>query len=124
MEEERRLNSEAELAELINEIANRPDPHRRLLSLKLTGVLPAAAMLRLGELTQVVEGRYLLGELDHQALHLEPTETEVEEVAGHGILRRVVEKLREETQAVEAPNRLLAERAILLLYEIAKGVKT
>jgi DNA repair exonuclease SbcCD nuclease subunit len=124
MEEERRLNSEAELADLINEIANRPDPHRRLLRLKLAGVLPAAAMLRLGELTQVVEGRYLLGELDHQALHLEPTEAEVEEVAGHGILRRVVEKLREETQGVDAANRLLAERAILLLYEIAKGVKT
>jgi len=123
LEEERRLNSEEELAELINEIANRADPHRRLLRLKLAGVLPATAMLRLGELAQVVEGRYLLGELDHQALHMEPTETEVEDVAGQGILRRVVEKLRAETGAVDAAQRLLAERAILLLYEIGKGVK-
>jgi len=124
LEEERRLNSETELAELINEVANRPDPHRRLLRLKLAGVLPATAMLRLGELAQVVEGRYLLGELDHQALHMEPTETEVEEVAGQGILRRVVEKLREETRVEDTSQRLLSERAILLLYEIAKGVKT
>jgi DNA repair exonuclease SbcCD nuclease subunit len=123
LEEPRRLNSESELAEFINEIANRPDPHRRLLRLKLAGVLPAAAMLRLGELIRVVEGRYLLGELDHQALHMEPTEAEVEEVAGQGILRRVVEKLREETRVEDPARRLVAERAILLLYEIAKGVK-
>jgi DNA repair exonuclease SbcCD nuclease subunit len=122
LEEARRLNSEAELAELIDDIANRAEPQRRLLRLKLAGVLPAAAMLRLGELRQVVEGRYLLGELDPQALHLEPTEAELEEVAGQGILRRVVEKLRDQTRLEEAAQRLLAERAVLLLYEIAKGV--
>ena len=78
------------------------------MRLRLNGVLPATAMLRLGELTQVVEGRYLLGELDHQALHMEPTEAEVEEGAGQGILRRVVEKLRVETRVEDAAQRLNA----------------
>jgi DNA repair exonuclease SbcCD nuclease subunit len=123
-EEERRINSEQELGDLINEIANRPDLSHRLLRLKLTGVLPASVMLRLGELTNVLEGRYLLGELDSQALHMEPTEAEVEEVAGQGILRRVLDKVREETNDADPARRRLAERSFLLLYEIAQEVRT
>ena len=122
-EETRRLTTEPELAALIDEIANRPDKDRQLLSLKLTGHLPAKAMLRLGEVQSVVEGRHLLGEVDHESLHTEPAAQEIEEVAGEGILRRVVDQLRIQTEDQDPKRRRLAERSLLLLYEIVQEVR-
>jgi DNA repair exonuclease SbcCD nuclease subunit len=122
-EEERRVNSEQELSDLINEIANRPALRQQLLRLKVSGVLTASAMLRLGELREILQGRFLLGELDDSDLHVEPTEEEVRQAAGQGILRRVVEKLREESQQDDPAMRRLAERATLLLYQVAREVK-
>ena len=87
-EECRELVSEDDLSRLIGEVATRPAPERRLLRLKLAGVLDAAAMLRLEELRQILVGRYLLGELDETDLHVQPTGEQVQEVAGQDLVCR------------------------------------
>jgi DNA repair exonuclease SbcCD nuclease subunit len=121
-DEVRALNSAEELARLITEVETRDQAERRLLRLKLAGVLDAASMLRLDELRAILTGRYLLGELDESALHIEPTEEEMRNAAGKGVLRRVLENLRQETVSDDPKTRKVAERAILLMYEIAREV--
>ncbi|MDD5509760.1 MAG: DNA repair exonuclease [Dehalococcoidales bacterium] len=119
--------SEKEVGQLISEIATRPTPERSLIRLRLEGVLNAKAMLRLDELKDVLEERYLHHEIDMSRLHLMPEEEEIREVAGRGVLRGVLEDLITEakTTATVQPEEILsrqsvAERAIMLLYQIAK----
>src|SRR5207245_3155233 len=115
------LSSEAELARLIDEIATRPDTERRLLRLKLTGMVDARAMFRLDHLREVLQ-RYLLADVDAADLHVQPTEDEIHTVAGQGVLRNVLETLREEARGADTAGSLVAERAMLLLYQIAREV--
>lgn len=123
-EENQELKAEDDLSRVIGEVARRDRLERRLLRLKLSGILDAAAMLRLEELREILEGRYLLGELDLSDLHVRPTEEQVREVAGAGILRRMLERLQEEAAASEPEKSRVAERAILLLYQLAHEVKS
>jgi DNA repair exonuclease SbcCD nuclease subunit len=123
-EEKCELRSADELSRLISDVATRPNVERRLLRLKLAGVLDATSMLRLEELKQILEHRYLFGELDDAQLHVEPTEEEMREAAGQGVLRRVLEQLRVEARSGETQQRQVAERAILLLYLIAREANT
>lgn len=109
------------LSRLIDEVAVRPLAERRLLRLRLEGVLQAETMLRLHQLQAVLD-RYLFAELDESGLHLQPTETEIREAAGEGVLRRVLERLQQETASGEPALRRVAERAMLLLYQIAHEV--
>jgi DNA repair exonuclease SbcCD nuclease subunit len=111
----------ADLGAHINEIATRPTSERCLLRLKLTGILDGEAMLRLEQLREVLD-RYLWGELDTSDLHLSPTAEEIQEIAGQGVLRRVLEKLQHEAASEETETRQVAEQAILLLYQVAKEV--
>jgi DNA repair exonuclease SbcCD nuclease subunit len=115
------VTSAEALSRLIDEIAVRAGVERSLLRLRLQGVLDAEAMLRLKQLRDVLD-RYLFAELDQCGLHVQPAEAEIREVAGDGVLRRVLERLQTEASAVEPEQRRLAERAILLLYQIAHEV--
>lgn len=115
------LTSEDQLSRLIDQVAVLPLAERCLLRLRLEGVLEAQAMLRLEQLRAVMD-RYLFGELDESRLRLQPAEAEIREVAGEGVLRRVLEELQRETGAAEVETRRLAERAILLLYQLAHEV--
>jgi DNA repair exonuclease SbcCD nuclease subunit len=119
-EEQRELTSQPELEQLINEIATRPERERRLLRLKVTGVLDAASMLRLDELREILGHRYCLGELDDAGLHVQPTPEEMQEVVGPGVLRRVLEILQQEARSLDPATQRTAERAILVLYQLAK----
>jgi DNA repair exonuclease SbcCD nuclease subunit len=112
------LTSSEALARLIDEVAVRTSAERSLLRLRLQGVLEAGALMRLQHLRAVLD-RYLFAELDESGLHLRPAEAEIGEVAGDGVLRRVLERLQTEATAAEPEQRRLAERAILLLYQIA-----
>ncbi len=120
-DERHELTSAEELSRLIDDVAVRPLAERCLLRLRLEGVLEAQAMLRLQELRAVMD-RYLFTELDESELHLKPTEAEIREVAGDGVLRRVFEQLQGEAGAAESEARRVAERAILLLYQIVHEV--
>jgi DNA repair exonuclease SbcCD nuclease subunit len=120
-EETVELTAEDQLSRLIDQVAIQPLAERSLLRLRLQGVLEAQAMLRLEQLRKVVD-RYLFAELDESGLRLQPAEAEIREMAGEGVLRRVLEKLQGEAGAADPAVRRLAERAILLLYQIAHEV--
>lgn len=122
-EETRELASEEDLSRLINDVATRPAVERRLLRLHLTGLLDATSMLRLEELREILTSRYLFGELDDTGLHVQPTEAEVRDVAGQGILRRILDQLQVESASADVAVPAVAARAILLLYQIAKEVQ-
>jgi DNA repair exonuclease SbcCD nuclease subunit len=122
-EEQRQVASKDDLDHLIQDVATREGLELKLLRVRLSGVLDAENMLRLGMLRDILTNRYLLGELDTTGLHLQPTEEEVRDVAGQGVLRRVLEQLQAEATAPEPAVRQIAERAILLLYQIAKEVE-
>jgi DNA repair exonuclease SbcCD nuclease subunit len=117
-DETHELKSADALSRLIDEVAVRPLTERSLLRLRLQGLLEARAMLRLKELREVLD-RYLFAELDESGLRLQPVEEEIREVAGEGVLRRVLEQLQCEAAAGEPHLRRVAERSILLLYQIA-----
>lgn len=119
-EESRKLTGKDDLDGLIEDVANRENRECKLLKLRLSGVIDAETMLGLETLREILSHRYLLGEIDETALHLEPTEDEMRATARQGVLRRVLDKLREETASPEAAVRQVAERATLLLYQIAK----
>lgn len=108
-----------DLARLIDDVATREQLGNRLLRLKLTGVLDADSMLKVDDLRQVFH-RYLLGELDMAGLHVEPTEEQMRAVAGQGVLRRLVETLLHQTKEGDLAQRPVAERALVILYQLAK----
>jgi DNA repair exonuclease SbcCD nuclease subunit len=122
-EETRELRSREDLDRLIQDIATHPTLDRRLLRLRLAGVLDAESMLRLDDLREILSNRYLFGTLDDSGLHVQPTEEEMREVAGQGVLHGVLERLRTEAAGPDAAARRVAERAILLLYQIAKEAR-
>jgi DNA repair exonuclease SbcCD nuclease subunit len=115
------LTSAEALSRIIDDVAVRPWAERSLLRLRLQGVLQTEAMLRLQHLRAVLD-RYLFAELDQAGLCLQPAEAEIGEVAGDGVLRRVLERLQTEASTAEPEQRRLAERALLLLYQIAHEV--
>lgn len=121
-DEARDVNSAEELDRLVRDVETKEHVERRLLRLKLSGVLDAASMLRLDELRTILSGRYLIGELDDSGLHIEPTDDEMSMAAGEGVLRRVLETLRQETGSEDPAARRVAERAVLLMYKIAREV--
>jgi DNA repair exonuclease SbcCD nuclease subunit len=121
-EEERALTPDSDLGELINSYGTRPELGRRLLRLKLQGVVDAPLMLRLPQLGEVLD-RYLWHDLDQAGLHLRPSEEQVRAVAGDGVLRRVLEQLEQEAGNGNPEGRLVAERAILILYRLAQEVQ-
>jgi DNA repair exonuclease SbcCD nuclease subunit len=121
-DEKQELTTDDDLSRLIDEVATRPAVERCLLKLKLSGVLDAHAMLRLPELRGMLD-RYLFAELDESEVHLQPTDAEIQEVAGQGVLRRVLDQLQEEAVSAEPPIRHTASRAILLLYQLAREAK-
>jgi DNA repair exonuclease SbcCD nuclease subunit len=120
-EQIRTLVSRDDLERLIQEVATREGAERCLLRLQLSGVLNAESTLRLEELREVLK-RYQLGQLDDSELHIKPTDEELMEIAGRGVLSRVLERLQQEVISPEEPSRQVAERGILLLYQIAKEV--
>jgi DNA repair exonuclease SbcCD nuclease subunit len=123
-EEKRELTSKEDLERLIQDVATREACDRCLLRLRVSGLLNAENMLRLAELREILAGRYLLGEMDETSLHIQPTQDEIHAAAGQGVLRRVLEKLQAETQSADAATQQVAERAVLLLYQLAGEVRS
>jgi DNA repair exonuclease SbcCD nuclease subunit len=122
-DERHELSSAEELSRLIDHVAVQPLAERCLLRLQLEGILDAEAMMLLQQLREVAD-RYLFAELDESGLHMQPTEAEIRAIAGEGVLRRVLEQLQEEARGREPPQRCIAERALMLLYQIAHEAGT
>lgn len=124
VEREQQLTQEDEFARLIQEVADESrHPELTMLRLRLMGTLPLTAFERVDELRQVL-GRYVHGELDDRDLHVEPTEDEIRDLVGAGILRSVFEEIQSLRNTAEtAQRRTTAERAIKLLYNYAKQTR-
>nr|AEH26479.1 metallophosphoesterase [uncultured Acidobacteria bacterium A2] len=122
-EELHALEGNDDLSKLIADIATRARPECRLLRLRLDGILEADAMLRLEELQQMLDGRYLFNEIDESALHVRPTDDEVRAVAGDGVLRRVLDQLQHEAGSGDPVAARRAERCMLLMYRLAREIE-
>ena len=110
-----------DISKLIDSVATRPATERRLLRLKLKGLIDVEMMPRLLDLREVLD-RYFFGELDDSELHAQPSEEKVYQVVGDGVLRRVLDQLRQEAANNDPGARRTAERAIQILYQVAHEV--
>jgi DNA repair exonuclease SbcCD nuclease subunit len=126
-DERRTLRGEEDLSALIDELGRRPNQERQLLRLHLDGTLPASVLLRLDELDATLAGaqggilsRFAWAELDAARLYSEPTDSELQDLAGGGVVRAVYDRLKAEADGPDEKARDLARQAILLLYRFAK----
>lgn len=124
------LRDEADLSTLINDLAHREQRDRQLLRLHLVGTLPASARMRLDELDQTLSGgqggvlaQYRWFDLDASRLHAEPSDTELRDFAGDGIVRLVYDRLKTETENADARTCEIAKQSLLLLYRFAHEVQ-
>ncbi len=104
---------------LVKYFSNRSDILRTILRLRLEGVLSPQEDRRLGELRQVIEGRYHAGStFDVDAVLIEPTDDELRAAVGDGVLRRVLDRLNAEV-ANNDERRVVAKHALKILYRLA-----
>lgn len=116
------VHSEEEFDRLIATVAEAPHPELTLLRLRISGSIPMQAMQRLEELREVM-GRYVVGDLDDSALGVEPTEVEIREVVGDGVLSSVYRELQDLVATASDRDRAVAERATRLLYRFARQAR-
>ncbi len=124
------LRDEADLSALINELAHREKRDRQLLRLHLVGTLPAHARLRLDELDQSLSGgqggvltQFRWFDLDANRLHAAPSETELRDLAGDGVVRHVYDRLKIEAESADVRTAEVARESLLLLYRFAHEVQ-
>jgi DNA repair exonuclease SbcCD nuclease subunit len=102
-------------------IARREAAERCLLRLKLRGTVSIEVLRRLEGLEDMVK-RYLYCDLDAAGLQMRPSEAELASVVGSGVLSGVLQQLRQQMEQGEAEERAVAQRATLLLYQVAREV--
>ena len=109
----------AQMGTLINQLAKEPSPERTLLSLSIKGALSAESFPRIDELKNVLH-RYVVGYLDDKLLNLEPTESELENLLGSGVLREVADELGRLAKGDSGVEAQVAKRALLMLYRFGR----
>jgi len=117
---EKRDVSSQPLGDLISDYARREIPERTILRLILSGVVEPRGHARIDELNQIVLNRYHAGSsLDADAVLIEPNADQLSEIVGLGVLKRVLERLKEDAQSTNAALKRVAEPGLKLLYRIA-----
>jgi DNA repair exonuclease SbcCD nuclease subunit len=117
---EQRDVTDKPLGDLISDYSRRENPERSILRLILSGVLDPRAYARIEELRQIVQNRYHAGSsLDSDPVLIEPTAEQLGEVVGLGVLKRVLEKLKEDAQSSDPATKRVGNHALKLLYRIA-----
>lgn len=107
-------------AATFTQIAQRKNQERQLLRLTLAGTLSAENRLKL-EGFQDMLNRYLWHELDTDELGWNPTDEELEETVGHGVLGEVLRKIKGKLENEPTNDeRLKIEKAIFVLYRLAR----
>ena len=129
-EETYTIRDEQELSSLIDQLGRRPGQEHQLLRLHLQGTLPARALARLDELDATLAGgqggvlsRYHWADLDIKQLHAQPTDAELQELAGNGIVRAVYDRLRAESAHSDPAVHATSRESLLLLYRFAQEVR-
>jgi hypothetical protein len=80
-------------------------------------MLSLAGMSRVDILRSVLTN-YVVGELDDSGLQIEPDEAELQEAIGSGVLSQVYDRLKQQSEEDSVTDRLVAQRAIELLYRL------
>jgi DNA repair exonuclease SbcCD nuclease subunit len=108
------------LGSLIKEYSHRDNPELTMLRLTLAGVMDPQAYSRLDELRQIVERRYHPGSImDSDGVLIEPEAEQLAEAVGTGVLKRVLERLKDDAQSLNPTTKQVAQHALKLLYRIA-----
>jgi DNA repair exonuclease SbcCD nuclease subunit len=108
------------LGDLISSYSRRENPERAILRLSLSGVLDPRGHARLDELRQIVLHRYHAGSsIDADAVLIEPNMNQLAEVVGIGVLKRVLERVKEESESSDPAVKRVADHALKLLYRLA-----
>jgi DNA repair exonuclease SbcCD nuclease subunit len=108
------------LGDMISDYARREIPERTILRLILSGVVEPRGYARIAELSQIVLNRYHAGSsLDADAVLIEPNAGQLSEIVGLGVLKRVLERLKEDAQSTDAALKRVADHGLKLLYQIA-----
>jgi DNA repair exonuclease SbcCD nuclease subunit len=108
------------LGSLIKEYSHHNNPELTLLRLTLAGVIDPQAYARLDELRQIVQHRYHPGSsMDADGMLIEPNAEQLAETVGAGVLKRVLERLKDDVRSVDPATKRVAEHALKLLYRIA-----
>lgn len=117
--EVRDLTSQS-VSDLIGEYSRRENLERSILRLTLSGVVEPRSHARIEELKQIVLNRYHAGSsVDADAVLIEPNADQLAEVVGGGVLKRVLERLREEAVSTDPATQRVGSHALKLLYRIA-----
>jgi DNA repair exonuclease SbcCD nuclease subunit len=108
------------VSSLISEYSRHENPERTILQLQIRGVAAPREHARLDELRQIVLRRFHSGSsLNADNVLIEPNADQLTEVVGEGVLRRVLSRLQEESQAPDAAVQRIARQALKQLYQIA-----
>ena len=117
------VTDEADFRATFSSIAQRPNPERSLISMKLKGILSAEGIIQLDAFREMLN-RYLYCNLDTNDLHLKPSDDALQTIVGHGVLCRVLERIRANLEHdISEDERMKHERALIALYRLAKEVE-
>ena len=111
--------SDDTFGDLFSAVARRPDPDRVLLRLRLSGVLSIENMVLLESFDQMLN-RYFHHEVESEGLHIKPEPGKIAEIVGAGLLRQAWNRLQKRAEAEPLEQQRVTERAMLLLYQMAK----
>lgn len=116
------IRDKQELQDVVSWAESKSGTELTMLRLVLSGLQTAEMLEQVAELEQILSGRYLFHQLDLERLLLEPTDDEIQVLAGQGVLRRVYEDLAAQIVEGEAEDTDLKvlRRAMVLLYRIAR----
>jgi hypothetical protein len=105
---------------LISEYSRRENPELTILRLTLAGVMDPQGHARLDDLRRIVQSRCHPGSsMDSDGVLIEPNADQLAEVVGTGVLKRVLDRLKEDVQSTDATAKGVAEHALKLLYRVA-----
>lgn len=105
---------------IISEYAEKENPERTILRLKLSGVLDPEKYLRIENLREIVCNRYCSGSSLHSDdVLVAPNPEQLSKIVGDGVLARVLKKLQDEGESTDSSIKRVAAHALKLLYRIA-----
>ena len=118
------IRDKQDLQDVVSWAESKSGTDLTMLRLVLSGLQTAEMLEQVAELEQILSGRYLFHDLDTEALFLEPTNEEIQVLAGQGVLRRVYEELVAKIAEGDAQGADLKvlRRAMVLLYRVAREV--
>lgn len=125
IEEETR--QKGDLPRLLKKVEGLPEPRSTLVQVRIRGVVFAEDAECLSHLQQIIESRFLAGELDTSALFASPQDNSWIEGLPVGVLRDVGNRLRQLAdpsylgQRPEGASPEVASQALLQLYAFARG---